>query len=510
MRQPHGGEQRADADLGCHVGTRGPQRSLEPIAPLANVARAPQPIEVGAQLHRTGRGLHQEDLERRAQVVEVAVEPVELLARGAGAEDAALLARRRGAHRRHPQVRGNRLAALGRPLAQVAAHRHEHREARLGRRARRSMQQAAIHEGGERGERIELERREHAAIPALGRLDGRHVEAVGEGRQPAQQRLLVGLQQVVAPIEGAAQRPLARGEVARADGVQPDRRVPARQHGRRGQHRHAGGRELDRQRQAIQAPADLGHRRDDVGRELEARVARPGADDEQRDGRAGLRLAAVRRGRAQRCQRQRPLGREPEHVPARDQGRDPRAGVEQGPEVGRGGLDVLEVVEHEQGPSLAQRRRGRLERRCATRRPGAGGRRDRLGHQARVLERGEVDAHDAVGPIRPHDVRGRERQARLAHAGRAADRDQASLGVAQHGGETHELSLAADELASGHAPMVARARTASKPAAGVSEPVASGPDGSARRTQRRRARGPRRPQRRSRPNPSRSRCPARR
>ena len=89
------------------------------------------------------------------------------------------------------------------------------------------MQQTAIDQGGQRAERIELQRREHAPVATLGRLDRLHVEAVGKGRQAAQQCLLLGLEQVIAPVERAAQRALARGQVARALGVRTNRRVPA-------------------------------------------------------------------------------------------------------------------------------------------------------------------------------------------------------------------------------------------------------------------------------------------
>ena len=90
---------------------------------------------------------------------------------------------RRGADGRHPQIRRSLLVVLDQALAQIVAHRHEHREARLGRRARLTVQQTAIDEGRERRERIELQRSQRAAVSALGGLDSLHLEAVHEGRQ---------------------------------------------------------------------------------------------------------------------------------------------------------------------------------------------------------------------------------------------------------------------------------------------------------------------------------------
>ena len=245
----------------------------------------------------------------------------------------------------------------------------------------------------------------------------------------------------------------------------------------------------------------------DLRRQLKARVARLRPRHEQRHGGGRKRLAGVAVGRGQRRQWKRPLAREAQDVAAGHQGRHPAARVEQRADVVRRPRDVLEVVEHQQGAFVAQRRDRRVQRRRARRRARAGGVRDRLHDQARVIQRSQVGAHHAAGEFCRHRLGHGERQARLAHPPGPRDRDQPGLRIAEHRGEARDVVLAADELAGGHAPMVARARSAGNLARGaVSGRDAPDRDSSARTNRRRRGRGPRRRPRRCRPSPSRSRC----
>ena len=261
MRQPRGGEQRSSAHRRRHVAPGGPQRSVEPVAPLADVARAPEAIEIAAEVQRAPRRLRQQDLERRAEVVELAVESIELLARAAVAEHPALLASRRGADHRHPQV-GRGLLRRPRPGARAGSVRTVASIEKRGsaaepasRCSRLRSTRAARRARSDRAPTARARRRRRAGPPR----PPCDVEAAGKGRQATQQRLLVRLEQVVAPVERAAQRPLARRQVARArrsSSAEPPRpSAPSMR--RRAQHGHARGRELDRQRQAVQPAADL-------------------------------------------------------------------------------------------------------------------------------------------------------------------------------------------------------------------------------------------------------------
>ena len=74
----------------------------------------------------------------------------------------------------------------------------------------------------------------------------------------AKHGLLVVAEQLVAPVDRRAQRLLARGRVTRAGTQRAERRRRgARAISARRQQPAAGGRELDRQRQPVDAPADL-------------------------------------------------------------------------------------------------------------------------------------------------------------------------------------------------------------------------------------------------------------
>ena len=129
-----------------------------------------------------------------------------------------------------------------------------------------------------RDEVDDLAARDRAAgADVLGRLEG---EAAGEDRQPAEEQALLAVEQVVAPLDGGAQGLLARARGAAAGGEDVEAVAQAggdlleREGGdaRRGQ--------LDGQRHAVQAPADLLDRRLVVLAGAEARVGGGALDEE--------------------------------------------------------------------------------------------------------------------------------------------------------------------------------------------------------------------------------------
>ena len=101
----------------------------------------------------------------------------------------------------------------------------------------------------ERADRLEV-----AAAHVLDRLER---AAPGEDRQPAEERLLGVAEQLEAPADRVAQRPVPVGRVPRPRGEQLQRvRQPGQDPARR-QHLDPDGGQLDRERQAVEVVADL-------------------------------------------------------------------------------------------------------------------------------------------------------------------------------------------------------------------------------------------------------------
>ena len=193
---------------------------------------------------------------------------------------------------------GGEPAALGETLEHVVADRVEHVVAGDAARERHRHDRLVDQRGDEvrdgrlveavrRGDRDERGERRAAAV------DGELLE----------QRLLVPVQEVVAPLDELLQRDAAR--VGRR-AVAQERRA-ALEDGddlREPEHVHARGGELDRERQPVHAPGDLRRERDSLGVGLEARPRRARTLEEELDGRE--RLGAERERRAARRTRASP------------------------------------------------------------------------------------------------------------------------------------------------------------------------------------------------------------
>ena len=224
--------------------------------------------------------------------------------------------------------------------------------------------------------------------------DGRLVEVVrrcdrGERRERRaaavdgkllEQRLLVPVQEVVAPFHELLQRGAARVG-GRAVAQECGAALEDGDELREPEHVHPRGGELDRERQPVHPPGDLGRERDSLGVRLEPGPCRPRTLEEELDGR-----------RAERCDGKPHLARDVERLAARRQDphpgtlreerrRDPRCLVE----------DVLARVENDEraahlegatsrvraGRSRGRRRRVRGAGRRRPRRPRARSRRAR-------------------------------------------------------------------------------------------------------------------------------------
>ena len=129
--------------------------------------------------------------------------------------------------------------ALGQPLRGEFADRLEPCEPRGSIKGLAAIQETA---GGERVDRVE----DREVGGAAHRFRGVEREAAAEHREAREHAALVGLQQLIAPVDGAAKRLLACGSVARARRQQRQTpREPGEHVGGREQP-DARGRELER------------------------------------------------------------------------------------------------------------------------------------------------------------------------------------------------------------------------------------------------------------------------
>ena len=226
----------------------------------------------------------------------------------------------------------------------------------------------------------------------------------------------------MAPLDRRAQRLLPRVDAAAGlQHVEPAREAVEQLRGR--EHAHARGGELERERQLLEPRAERG---DAVGGG-ERRIGGERAREEELDAFLRAQLGdgiGLLAGQAQH------LAARHEHVQARARG-EQRRDV-----VGRVG-HVLEVVEHEQERAVGDVPGDVLL--------GAERLRDGRQDELRVVERRERHPEDAVREAVGRGARRLQREACLADAARAGERQQARLARAQEVGERVELAGAAEE-----------------------------------------------------------------
>ena len=258
-------------------------------------------------------------------------------------------------------------------------------------------------------------------------LGGGEVDAAGEHRQRAEQRLVALGQGPVGPFDRVPQRAVA-GVRRGAPGLQQvEGPVEAGGQVAERQGPHPAGGQLQRQGQPVQAPDQVGDHGGVVGPRLPPRPAAPGVGEERRHrgdpgdvGPAGL-------GHGQRAQAQDVLGGQAERLAGRGQHRQVGAGVDQPAGDLPGGVhDVLAVVEDEERPADGQGVPGRVQDGVAldpqAERGGQG-----AGDQAGLLDLGQLD--HVGGPAGLGGVgRDLQRQPGLAHPARADDGDQPLAG----------------------------------------------------------------------------------
>jgi hypothetical protein len=272
-----------------------------------------------------------------------------------------------------------------------------------------------------------------------------------EDGQAVEQRALGLAQQVVAPLDRLAERPLAHRGGPSAAGQQ---REPVVQPGCDlvgGQDGHPGGGQLDSERNAVQPAADLHDRLAVALRQLEQRQHQPGPFHEEPDRLELAQLVQPRRSPVRHRQgRDTPdrLAVHAQRLAAGGQDAQARAAAQEPScQVGAGSDQVLAVVEHQQDRAGADRLGQRVDRRAPRsllHRQGSGHRRcdKRAVQERRQLHEG---GYPGGTGRRPGHLEG---QASLAHPSRAGQREQA--GRLQEPPDLDDLLLPADEAAERH------------------------------------------------------------
>jgi hypothetical protein len=280
--------------------------------------------------------------------------------------------------------------------------------------------QRAVHQHGEKVEDVV---RMHA-IAGADVLRRFQREAAAEDRQAPQQHTRVVGQQLVAPVNGGAQRAMPRDRRAAArqqpeDIVEPVPDVARRQYPR------PRGRQFERQRDAVQPPADLDDGAGVLLGQCEAgrHVRRPFHEQAHGLGCGGIGQRA-RGSYGQRRDLPRALAPHAQRLPARRQDRQPGTVAQQRVRRSSGCVhQVLAVVENKKQCAALQQPRKRFQVARPDLLPQPRRLRDRRRDQAPVPQRRELDPHRlrTQGCAAGHQL---QRQARLAAARRARQRQQ--------------------------------------------------------------------------------------
>ena len=342
----------------------------------------------------------------------------------------------------HRQV-GACLEPVGRELTDRRQHRHPRFAARLVDVSNETL----LDETGQRVEDVELDvvDRPETGDHGLDRGDLR----LGEHGHQREQALLAGPEEAVAPVHRRPQRLLSLREVARPTAQEPQsvsQSIPQDVRGEQAQVRRG---EFDRQGQAIEPAADVGH---DGGVVVGQRE--PGPDherpiDEQLD---GLGLADLMRrdlpaGRreAERSDRVDLLRPNAKRLATGGQDRQPRARAQQpGDEIGRFG-HLLEVVEHEEHLPIAEVVDELVLERTIDVLAEPDRPRDRDEDGVRVAGLGQVHEGDAIQEGWRQVLGDLDRQRRLAGAARSRQGQQSDRSIREPIPDLGEFASATDQ-----------------------------------------------------------------
>lgn len=286
-------------------------------------------------------------------------------------------------------------------------------------------------------------------VVAADRLHRVQGEASDEHAELAEQAPLRVVQQVEAPGDGVAQGPLPGRQVPGAAGQQVQALVEALGHLGRLQRADASGRQLERQRQAVQPDADLPDGGCVGGRHPEVGPHRAGPLQEERQRLRLLQLLQVVRavagGQRHRGNRKLLLRRDPQSRPAGDQDLELGRRCQQLGNERRRREQVLEVVQDQQhllAGKVALHGFGHRGQALLLQPQGL---RHRGGHQLGIPDRRQEDDVDAVVEAVQELAARLDRQAALAGPSGAGHGDQAV--VVERLLQVPQLRPAADERA---------------------------------------------------------------
>jgi hypothetical protein len=289
------------------------------------------------------------------------------------------------------------LTALGQPLQPVLPDRLQHAEPRLALAIAGRLDQAVLHQPFQTIQRIDR------ALGPPHVCDSVEGHAPGEDGQPPEKRLLARGEQVVAPGDRCAQRPLPLRQVAGAAGQQRQPRLQPLQHRLGGEEADARGGQLDGQGEPIHAAHDLRDRAGVLRVESEARHdgLRPVDEEAYRVGACNLiqrtRIGFTRQRHGQH--RKLALAAHAQGGAAGGEDGQPRRGGQQlGDERTEVG-ELFEVVQDQEQRLLGQRGQHLLPRRLRggfgdSQRGRDGGRR-----QVSIGDRGQGDEEDAIWKV---------------------------------------------------------------------------------------------------------------
>ena len=252
------------------------------------------------------------------------------------------------------------------------------------------------------------------------RLAGVEVEPSHKHRQPGEQDAFGLGQQRVRPIHRGPQRLLAAHRGARTPGQQPEAVMQAVADLDQRQDAHPRRRQLDRQRHAVEAPADLRRGGGVLIGEAEIGPDLARAVGEQLDRLVGQR------------QRRHPpthLATNPDRLTARRHKAHRRAAAQQGNnQRGTCVQQMLTVVQHQQHPTVADKPQQRVHR-GAARLVGQAQRADhRDRHDIGIGDRRQIDQPHPAGESTGDLGRQLHRQARFTDTACAGERHEPVVG----------------------------------------------------------------------------------
>ncbi len=264
-------------------------------------------------------------------------------------------------------------------------------------------------------------------------------EPSAEDSEPGEELLLVRAEQVVAPGDRVAERPVPVGKVAGPTAEELEPLVEEREHRLGRQQLRPGGRQLQGERQVVEARADVLDGFAVRLRQREARVGSLRAIDEERD-----RVVQV-----ERVDRVLPLAGDPERGSASHEERQPGRRLEHLRDDRRRFDDLLEVVEHDERPAPGEALREALTQRTLSALAHAQRLGDRRHQEGVIADRVERDEERAVREILGKGVRSLDGQARLSGAARAGERDHTRVSPERRR-HLVELAAAPDHRAHGN------------------------------------------------------------